>query len=454
MRFRAAVCVLVALAAMRPASAAELPGPEIYNIQPDEAAAGDVVRITGDHLGETRDVIFCVGATTKRASFEVVSDRDLDVVVPDYFLPGRMATVAVITPRGATVGMPPTVVTVDGSRRQHPQTAPFYHVLEDGILNAAGGVTLVESRGTLRLATTPGLVLLKKEALLDKYTNPLGLVLFEPGAVFGDLFGHYVMNTDEPLVTRVPVRSISASLGIEPFLFKAPPQAEGNTTGPPKIQSIVPPVATYGGVISLRGHGFFGTREVLFSNGLHVPVIEAGFQIVSDEELRVVVPDARMPYQWELFIVVVNDEGATVTLPPRSRTLWSFSGSHRENKAFYWQNENECRKSTGGNLFWIDADQVVSQTGGLVFVRNGGRYASSGAGQLFYEPDAIVPEQVKKSKSSREVRSLAPSTVPLMFTTLDLRAPGARALQHLGEERRVSARGLNARHPRRAKKEK
>ncbi|HEX5444712.1 MAG TPA: hypothetical protein VFW87_12810 [Pirellulales bacterium] len=453
MSFRAIVCVMVALAAMRQAPAAELPGPEIYNIQPNEAAAGDVVRITGDDLGETREVIFCVGSTTKRAAFEVVSDRDVDVVVPDYFLPGRTATVAVVTPRGATVGMPPTVVTVDGSRRQHPRTAPFYHVLKDGILNAAGGVTLVESRGTLRLATTPGLVLLKKEALLDKYTNPAGLVLFEPGALFGDLFGHYVINTDEPLVMRVPVRSISASLGIEPFLFKAPPQADGDATGPPTIQSIAPPVATYGGVISLRGHGFYGTKEVLFSNGSHVPSTTAGFQIVSDEELRVEMPDVRMPYQWELFIVVVNGEGATVTLPPRSRVHWSV-GSNREGKTFYWQNESECRKSTGGNLFWIGADQVVSQTGGLVFVRNGGRYSASGAGQLFYEPDAILPDQVKKSKTSREVRSLVPSTVPLMFTTLDLRAPGARALQHLSDERRVSARGSTRRPPRRAKKEK
>ena len=101
--FLAAAVFVDALSAAAPSATSR---PEIFSIRPNEGAAGAVVKIGGTGLGQTRDVLLCVGRTGRKAQFKVNSDSELEVTVPLYLSAGKTATVVVITPRGATVGMP------------------------------------------------------------------------------------------------------------------------------------------------------------------------------------------------------------------------------------------------------------------------------------------------------------------------------------------------------------
>jgi hypothetical protein len=417
---RAAFAVLAGwlVFAAAPAALALDAAPEIFSVTPNDGAAGDMVRITGRHLSDTRGVLFVVGRTSKAAEVEITSDRELAVTVPDYFLADEQATLVVITSKGATVGLPPSTVRVDGTRLRYPAGAQFFHVLKGGLLPTANAVTLVEKEGVLTTAGAAGLVLVKDGGLLTNYHNAAGIVLHEPGAKFGANFTLNMANTDEPFVRRVPVPAISASLGIEPFLFRAAEQAQGEPTGPPRVQNITPWLGTSSDVVTLSGKGFLGTAEVWFSKGqgardAFVPV---GFQVSSDTKMRVVVPDVPTPPAAEYLIVLVNPRGATVTLPPIYRGR---IGNINRN-GFVWQEPDHLRKSSGGELYWVEGgDRVDSGSSGLVFVKNGGQYASLSAGQLFFEPDAVVPEQLKQAKQAHGVPEIVKSQVPNLFTMLD-----------------------------------
>lgn len=454
---RAYLAALVLLATARTSVAADTT-PEIFSVTPNEGAAGDTVRIAGRHLNDTLGVLFVVGRTSKAAEFEVNSDRELEVTVPDYFLADESATLVVITSKGATVGMPPSTVRVDGTRLQYPAGAPFFHVLKGGLLPTANAVTLVENEGVLTTAGAAGVVLVKSGGLITNYHNPAGLVLYEPNAKFGANFTLNMANTDEPFVRRAQVPAISASLGIEPFLFRAAEQAAGEPTGPPRVQNINPWLGTSSDVVTLAGKGFLGTTAVWFSKGqgardAFVPV---GFQVSSDTKMRVVVPDVPTPPGAEYLIVIENARGATVTLPPPYRGR---IGNVNPN-GFVWQEPDHLRKSSGGELYWIDGgDRVDSGSSGLVFVKNGGQYASLGAGQLFFEPDAVVPEQLKQAKQAHGVPELVQSQVPNLFTMLDkpdaamerARTDSMNSLLRVkrGQKARGQKRGGSKRQPKR-----
>ena len=402
------------------ANAAWAAAPEIFSLEPDQASAGDEIVIKGRHLKGPREVLFCTGYTLKQAKFKPVSDQELKVVVPDYFLPDVPAIVAVITARGTTVCMPPAVVEVDGSQAQYPSRAPFYRVRKGGLLQSAGGVAVIEAGGVVSSAGHTGVVFVKSGGTLVRYRNPAGIVLCEPGAILGEKFGGGDRNAEERQVRQIQVPAITTSLGIEPFLFQAPKQAAGKAQHAPRVSSILPSVAGPSEVIQLRGRGFLETSEVYFSNGLmgRTELQKVGFQIVSDRQLRVVVPDVMAPPSWEFMIVVVNPLGATVTVPPTSRNVRSLSQAAERGRAFYWMDASELRKSSGGNFLFIDRDVTESKIAGLTFIKNGGQLASTGGGSIFYEPDAALPEIVKKkNRDAYAVPEVSLSVVSEMFTT-------------------------------------
>ena len=412
--------ILGAAAMLWTATAAWAAGPDVFSLEPDQASAGDEITIKGRNLKGPREVLFCTGYTLKQAKFKSVSDQELKVVVPDYFLPEVPAIVAVITARGTTVCMPPTVVEVDGSRAQYPSRAPFYHVRKGGLLQSAGGVAVIESVGVVSSAGQTGVVFVKSGGTLVRYRNPAGIVVCDPGALLGEKFGGGDRNAEERQVRQIQVPAITTSLGIEPFLFQAPKQAAGIAQHAPRVNSILPRVAGPSEVIQLRGRGFLETTEVYFSSGLmgRTEFQKVGFQVVSDHHLRVVAPDVMAPPNWEFMIVVVNPLGATVTVPPTSRNLRSLSQAAERGRAFYWMDASELRKSSGGNFLFIDWDVNETKTAGLTFVKNGGQLASTGGGAIFYEPDAVLPEIVKnKNREVHAVPELSLSVVSEMFTT-------------------------------------
>jgi hypothetical protein len=208
-------------------------------------------------------------------------------------------------------------------------------------------------------------------------------------------------------------------LGIEPFTFESPRQAAGAAKTAPHVQAIVPPQAGAGQVVSLRGRGFLQTQEVFFSNGLSArdSFRRAGFQAVSDSQLRVVVPDVPAPDSWELLIVVVNPLGATVTVPPPGNNLHSMLPAAQRGRAFYWIDRNELRKSTGGSFCFIDQGDILAKSAGLTFIKNGGQCATPQAGQIFHEPDALVPRAAHNDRNAHPTRTLDLSVVFPLFST-------------------------------------
>src|SRR5262245_60639904 len=135
-----------------------LAGPEIYSIEPESGPAGTPIHLSGKGLSSTGRVLFAVGRTIRRAEFKVVSDREIDVLAPEYYRSGAAATVVVFTRQGAAVAMPATVQTVR-SPVQGADVAEtgesFFHVLDGGILNEAHSVAVIEPGGVVVQSSEP-----------------------------------------------------------------------------------------------------------------------------------------------------------------------------------------------------------------------------------------------------------------------------------------------------------
>lgn len=409
---RATICFLIALVCWAPR--VSLAGvPEIYSIMPSEGAAGDTIRIKGRALRHTTSVLFAAEYTSKSAQFKIVSDKELEVVVPDYYLPDVLATVAVITREGATVGMPAATIRVSGATNHASRIGAFYHVQKEGVLFGAGGISLIEDHGAVLESGPAPMHFVKRGGTLEKFNNAAGIVIHEPGAYFGKWFERETRNSYEWHLKRIEVPQIGGSLGIEPFLFKAPPQAAGQAKSPPRILSIEPPVASYGDVVTLLGNGFLQTSRVFFDRGMgYHEFLPVGFKVVSDSELRVVVPEKPQPHDHEMVFMVVNPKGMTVTLPPRSRSPRDV-GSRHMGEFFLPKENNIWFKPGGGSMQLVESGQRVDDAN-LVFAKNGARISPYVPRVLFYEPEADVPRTaLKKAKDAFAVDKIVPSELPL-----------------------------------------
>src|SRR5262249_7516238 len=140
---------LVALSSIVEAARPPKPvAPEIFSISPGEGPAGTVIKVTGTGFEHTRYVLFAAGRTGQPAKFKVVSDTELEVTAPKYLRGGTSATLAVVTPNGATVGMPASVLDVDHRQRGAGNEATFYRVQAGGVLHSVNeGIVLVEEGG-------------------------------------------------------------------------------------------------------------------------------------------------------------------------------------------------------------------------------------------------------------------------------------------------------------------
>lgn len=294
-------------------AAASAAGPEIFSLRPDSAPGGAEVAITGRRLQNTQQVLFVFDQPrrtpswpyllTRNAKFQAVSDRELKVVTPECLTAGETAIVAVITREGATVGVPASVCEVSKSSTQQHDKKSFYHVLDGGSLTVANGNTAVDSGGIVVRSSSPALHLVKKGGTLVEARS--GIVFHEPGAIFGE---HAKRGE---LLKFVEVPTINLSLGIEPFVFTTVPGPPGEAKSVPLITSIEPDQAGPGSIVRFRGESFTGALEVIFYHGNSR--VKAGFRVLSDNELKVQVPDG--PAFGKALIAVVNVKGVTLTTP-------------------------------------------------------------------------------------------------------------------------------------------
>ncbi len=280
------------------------PLPEIFAIDPPEGSAGAVIKVTGSGFDRTKQVLFSAGRTGQQAKFKVVSDTELEVTAPPYFRAGTTATLVVVTPNGATVGMPASVLEVDHNLRSQGNEATFYHVLAGGTLDAPEGIVLVENGGVATAPTSVAIAFVKNGGTLLAADRFSGLILAEPRANLQS--GPHPWGS----TTRVmKVPQISTSLGIEPFLYYRPESPDTPAASAPHVRSVSPARVPRGGILSLHGDGFSGTSEVMFIGAQRDKVVNADFRVVSDTQLDVEIPEN---LSGNVRLVVVNPKGSTM----------------------------------------------------------------------------------------------------------------------------------------------
>jgi hypothetical protein len=397
--------------------------PEIFSLNPETGPAGTVITIKGKGLETTEHVVFAVGRTVKPARFKVVSDRELEVIAPEYYRPLAAATVAVFTRSGATVAMPATAQTIRDSPRSAVSRGAvsrdlgtsFYHVLDGGVVNMATSVSLIESGGIVEFGTRSGMHFVKRGGMLLDFENPNGIIFHEPGAIFGPEIGRSRLR-----LTFIKVPSVSVSPGVGPFLYdRILPPDPGNVPAlPPEIRSIEPQSAAAGDIITLHGHGFSRATSVLAVEGVDRPR-SAGFRVVSDTILKVEVPDESSSVGPQLLIVLTT-EGVTITVP-RDRTVRAARNNAitPNHHPFYWVDSGDIAELGGGVPVFIKKGGLLTRSGSsLVFVEHGGRLADDASGppiDLYHEPGAVVPQSFKNGRNAHEVPRVVPSFLPHAF---------------------------------------
>jgi hypothetical protein len=280
--------------------------PEVFAIDPPEGSAGTVIKVTGSGFDRTKHVLFSAGRTGQQAKFRVVSDTELEVTAPPYFRAGTTATLVVVTPNGATVGMPASVLEVDHNLRSRGNEATFYHVLAGGTLDAPEGIVLVENGGVASAPASVAIAFVKNGGSLLAADRFPGLIVAEPRANL-QTYPHPSGSTTR--LMKVP--QISTSIGIEPFVYYRPDSPDMPAVSAPHVRSVTPARVPAGGILSLHGTGFLGTSEVIFVGGEHDKVVNADFQVVSDTQLDLEIPEK---LSGNVRLVVVNPKGATLVV--------------------------------------------------------------------------------------------------------------------------------------------
>ncbi len=198
-------------------------GPEIFSMTPESGPAGIPVQIKGRGLATTWRVVFAIDRTLRRASFKVISDEEIELLVPECYRPGAAATVAVFTKSGVAVAMPATVQTVRSSvpgANVAEAGETFYQVQSGGVVSSAESVAVIEKGGVVVHSTNAAMHFVKSGGTLLEFRNRGGIVFYEPDAQLGP----GVARPNRPAaVTLVRLPEITACPGVGPFRYVAPP---------------------------------------------------------------------------------------------------------------------------------------------------------------------------------------------------------------------------------------
>ena len=373
-----AICLVAGIAHAAPPP--KPASPEIFSFTPAEGPAGTVIKLKGTGFDHTRFVLFCTERTGRNAQFKVVSDTELEVTAPPYLRSGVAATLVVVTPNGATVGVPPSVLEVDGNRHKG-SAATFYHVLAGGHADSPKGIVLVENGGIARAPHDVSIGFVKSGGTLQAADRFSGLLIHEPGAILSTEHP----NPSNPSTRLMRVREITASRGIEPFLYHNPISSDAPATAPPIVKSIYPSRIPVGGIVTLSGTGLAETKEVVFvpEDGAKT-VVPGDFRIVSDSRLEVEIPesltaDARM--------LVVNPKGATIVVAQNDVTTTWTRNSKTTGKTPSGQTARA--RSSASPLIVVTGGTVVADAGtrGMYFVKNGGRVTHTGGNVAYFIQD-------------------------------------------------------------------
>ncbi len=416
--------VQTAAAAPRKDAVSKGAAPEVFGFNPGDGPAGTKITVQGSGLEKTRGVLFCVGKTSREAKFKVVSDAELQVIAPAYYRAGTSAILAVFSSNGATVCLPASVRDVDRLESRGDRDATFYHVLNHGVATAPNGIVLVDEGGVSQAPRSAPVAFVRNGGTLYDAEHFSGLLIHEPRAV---------IQADErrnAAFRPIQVPVITASLGIEPFIYHRPDSFGGAATAPPVVQAMRPDRAQPGDFLTLTGTGFSETNQVLFlADGFGPSPGEAGFRIVSDRQLEVELPDNA---RGSGYLIVVNPQGATLVAnrldvtpylsrsDQRSLRHAGFPGSSRapQRPVILVDSNSIVNDGGGGAIYFVQKGGLVTHTGGgcTFLVKSGGRVSFGGSGgqRVFYETGAEIDGAPRngKSESTSEVGSLSISVLP------------------------------------------
>ncbi|MDR3639590.1 MAG: IPT/TIG domain-containing protein [Isosphaeraceae bacterium] len=423
------------------AGAAPTP-PKLTSMEPTSGPAGTPIRLEGEGLKRVERVVFAVGETITTARFRVLPDGALDVVAPEYYRQGAAATVAVFTKDAVTVAMPSggRVVerVVPGGGGREPGLS-FYHVLQGGTVRQLSSPGVIEKGGAVGRASGIGMVFVKAGGLLERFDDNSGVVFHEPGALFGPaITNRHPQSATGPLIE---VGEVTVSDGVGPFVYQAadrPPEPgeaprpqpaglggpDAEALAPPEIKSVTPWEGIMGQVITLKGRGFATARDVYFHDRI-LSVRAVGFHVVSDQELRVQVPDQRCSMGGQ-FIIVVTNGGATVTIPRDNivRGAEPLDGPGRRRLFFVdwpvrWAGVGEVVNDRNVPMIYIDDGGIVQDCASqVIFVKRGGKLdvATAAPALLIYERGALIPKRLTQgAQHGREVKAIKPSFLDTSF---------------------------------------
>jgi hypothetical protein len=260
-----------------------------------------------------------------------------------------------------------------------------------------------------------------------------GLVIYEPGAILQT--GPHPYN---PSTRLLKVPAITASVGVEPFIYHRAEVPPTRAESPPEVKALSPNRIPRGGIVTLRGKGFSETSDVLFVGAEHAGhVLSAEFRIVSDSELEVEIPDLQIT---DARLVVMNPKGATLVVAQSDLSTIRRSSNRTDrraqtSRASHVKRSEEPVTLVGGGgavndagtrrVYFVEKGGRVTHNGGscVYFVKNGGKVDGSG-GRVFVvrEPHAgdSIAAPGRNAKSDREVESLSLSVVS---TTFEVVAP-------------------------------
>ncbi len=148
--------------------------------------------------------------------------------------------------------------------------------------------------------------------------------------------------------------------------------------------------------------------------------------MVSDGELRVQIPERETTTGPQL-LAVVTSEGVAVTVP-RNQTISPAAAARYRRRpaqlrtALMWINSGVMVNSVPGESVFISPGGLVTQAdpNHNYFVQHDGRLGDGGGNpsNVFFEPNAIVPDRLKRAPIGEMVRVIVPSPVSDAFLVL------------------------------------
>lgn len=381
----------------------------ISSIVPNEGAAGAMLRLHGKGFTGTKKVTFIVQSLAEKdAVFKVISDEELSVIAPEYLEAGLEAAVLVHSDAGVTVSTPnadTVIVTEPGQQKDGYARA----IRKGGISESGGMISLVEDSGIL---ASPAVITLIKKGGRLAASPARSTVYYEPGGLFeGDVKKHE-NQLEVPRVTLSPVKSL--------YTFTMPKHAEGESKSPPRIASVTPDHGKPGDIIVLRGAGFLGTESVAFFPG-QGDQGKAGFEVVSDEVLRLQVAASRKWYRSGDIIVVQTPKGLTLAIGKDTPKIEGDADARHRVK---WITKGGVfRGGGGGAMYLVDEGGILMRSGGggcTYFVKEGGSLLGTGGGgaTIFHEPKAVFGEgSIDDRSRAIEVPSIGVSLVEKYFNS-------------------------------------